>query len=366
MTPSKPEPLGRSAVTIRPVVPGDVPPFCTMAAMAHPGEPVCDPAFVHWKHLESPAGPSTLVSLAGPDGAERGRIWSMPRVWRHRGRRLDARNPVDLVVDERHRSLPVLMLLLRRATTDPGVRGDIVFHTSNPTTGFIYERMMRMEPVVELDAAAWPVSPVACLLARGGRRPSRGTRVLDRFARTVVRPIALAASRRVALVDDVDRRAQMAAVEAFHARNTLAHERSPEWLRWRLRGPGSAPASGYALHWITHRGRTIGWVGTADRTVDGLRMRFVIDIAVPGAGRATIRATWWKVIASACSAATDVLIYFGNSEGNPDQRRLRAWPLVPIPRERVPQRLPLFVHGGGVSHDEVRGGYWVMSDFDMV
>lgn len=353
-------------MVIRPADAGDIEAFCAMSERAHPGEPVCAPAFAEWKHLAAPAGPSTIVSLVGPDGDERGRIWSMPRAWRHRGTSIDARNPVDLVVEEKHRSLPVLMSLLRRAIADDAVSGDVVFHTSNPTTGFIYERMMRMEPACQLDAAAWPINPMSCGLSARGGRPSHFARLIDGIARTIVRPVASLAGRRVELVKHADPAQQAAVAAAFHARQSLAHDRSPDWLAWRLRGPASSPAGEYALRWVIRGGRTIGWVATADREVDGLRVRFVLDVVLPGAGSATIRATWWRVIARACAGPADVLVFFANVEGNADQRRLAAWPLIRIPRDRVPQHVPVFVHGDGVPRDDVRAGYWTLSDFDMI
>jgi hypothetical protein len=353
-------------VVIRPAAEADVGLFCDMSRRAHPGEPVCDATFVRWKHLESPAGTSTLVSLAGPDGDERGRIWSMPRTWRHRGRLIDARNPVDLVVEEEHRSLPVLISLLRRAITDDDLSGEVVFHTSNPTTGFIYERMMRMQPMVELDAAVWPVNPLTCAQVARGKTPSRLVRMIDGILRTAIRPLASLAGRRVVLAREADPAQKAAVVAAFHAGQRLAHDRSPEWLEWRLRGPSTSPAGEYALRWVLRDDRVVGWVGTADRVVDGLSIRFVLDVALPGARRPTIRATWWRVIARACSGQADILVFFGNLEGNDDQRRLRGWPLIAISRDRVPQRVPLFVHGDGVAADDVRTGYWTLSDFDMV
>ena len=354
-----------SRLVVREAGDADVATFCSMSRDAQSGEPICDEGFVRWKHLDGPAGPATVIELLGPDSELRGRMWAQTRSWRTGATVWPAANPVDLLIAEQHRSMQALMQLIRTGLQPPADDW-VVFHTSNPTTGFIYERLMRMKPKAELDALAFAPRPVGALSALRGRARGPFTQVLDSITATATRAAARVFGRRVGLAAEVPASVHEGLVHAFHAHEPIAHDRSLPWVAWRLRGPGA----GYALRWIVVRGKAIGWVGLADREVDGLRSRFVIDLVLaPDARPGDVRRVWWRLIRDAARSPIDVLLFFGNLEGNVSQRHLARLPMARVPRERLPQRLPLFVPSvpmEGMEQDPVPHGYWTLADFDMV
>jgi hypothetical protein len=361
-----PETAAKATTRVSTATDDDLRNFCAMSRAAHPGEPVCDPDFVRWKHLSSPSGSSIKVEVVDASGELRGRIWGMRRTLLHRGRRIAAINPVDLVINEEHRSFSTLITLMRKALLEPQSQGQLVYHTSNPTTGYIYERAMRMAPVLELDAGCVPIRPISLVAALSNRR--NRFEIVDAFFQMVIKTIGVVAGRRVTLTTNPQSVDFQRIAEIFHKDQVVANERSSVSLQWRLGGPTDSAAYSYSLQSVAYQGEILGWIGFADREIDGMAVRFVLDIVVPEADPRQVKAIWWKVIAETCGRSVDCIVFYGNSEGNEQLRKLISWPLIRVPRSRLPQRLPVFIHHAdlNLTHDDVRAGYWTLSDFDMI
>jgi hypothetical protein len=344
----------------------DLEAFCDLSELEYPGEPVTDPTFVAWKHLKGPDGPSTAVELKS--GADvQGRLWSQRRRWLIHGREHTASNPVDLVIRPEARALPSLLRLLNGAFAVGAKETDLVFHTSSPSTDLMYRRFMHMVPVADLDGAVIPLRPAHLLAARRNASADLLVRGLDAVWGALLRGVGRMLGRSVALVENVTPEDGDRIVTAFHEEEQVASVRDASWRDWRFRDPA---APGYRFRWILWRGRPLGWLAIADRDVDGMRLRFVLDVVAPGAATTRLgRALWWTVAAGAYADGRDAVVLLANLKGNERLSQLTRLPFVRVARTRLPQEVPLFVRWSDASHEDLldlAGGYWTMADFDMI
>ena len=131
---------------------------------------------------------------------------------------------------------------------------------------------------------------------------------------------------------------------------------------------GSGPD---AERWLVRRGHAVGYVVVTDREVDAVRGRFVLDLVFPGSPSWLARwSMWLQLAADGARSGSHALVFFYN-RANPRLARLASLPLVTVGRERLPQRVPVFVRpapGAAASRLEAvdwSRGYFLMSDFDL-
>ncbi len=108
-----------------------------------------------------------------------------------------------------------------------------------------------------------------------------------------------------------------------------------------------------------------------DRDVDGTRGRFVVDLVIPSSpSRIVLWATWLQLAAAAARDGRHALFFFYN-RANPRLARLASFPWVTVGRERLPQRVPIFVRPARRAESspldgvDWEAGYFVLSDFDL-
>ena len=342
--------------------------FLALTATHYSDKSVNDQNIVAWRHLESPMGPSTTVELV--DGDETvGRMWTQLHPWLINGVRVTAANPVDFLVREDHRNLPAFMSLFRATMQEAHVRADIVFHTSNPVTDDLYRKLMRLEPVTELDGAVLPIRPFAVARATKVLDARIIGKMFDAVARAGIRVIGWA-SRVVgiSLLDNSSLSDQDAVISAFRSEEQVCGARTAEYRDWRFRGAGPIR---YHERLIVRRGEIIGYVVTSDRDVDAVQGRFVIDLVLPGSQPWFVRWSLWAQLAAAAARDRRQAIFFFYNRSNPRLAKLASLPLVTVARERLPQRVPVFVR---LRSDEDRpailsavlgSGYFVLADFDL-
>ncbi|MFL5844089.1 MAG: hypothetical protein ACJ762_05285 [Solirubrobacteraceae bacterium] len=344
----------------------DIPAFCALAATEYPGEPVTDVDYVVWKHLRGPDGPSTAIELKAGD-AVKGRIWGQRRRWRVHGREHAASNPIDLVIEPDARALPSLLRLLKGSFAIGMEEADLIFHTSSTSTDMMYRRFMHLTPVADLDGGVIALRPAHLLSARGKRKAGPLARAADAVFGLLAGGVARVLGRSIALVPEVEPAEDARIIAAFHAEEAVAGVRDVPWRDWRLRDPSIA---GYSFRWIVAKDRPVGWLAVADREVDGMQLRFVLDVIAPGAVTSGFaRSLWSAASADALAAGRDAIVVLANFGGNERLSGLARLPLIRVARSRLPQEVPLFVRwseNARGDEPDLGVGYWTMSDFDMI
>lgn len=345
-----------------------VPDFVALSSTHYQDGPVTDPDFVCWRHLEAPTGPSIAVELV--DGSDRvGRMWILKQRWNVHGKIRAAANPVDFLIREDHRRLPSFLSLFKGTMKEAHRNADVVYHTSNPLTDNLYRKLMKYEPVTELDGALLPVRPFAVARTTGVLNLGIAGTLLDGFFRVGVWLVGRASRcLRVTLAPNASVDEAEAIAVSLRAEESVCNARIAEDVAWRYRGAGSIA---YKRCWIRRHGRVVGSVVTTDRQVNGLRGRFVVDVVWPGRPpRRAIRAMWAQVGAEGAADEIDAVFFLAN-RANPRLARLTAWPMVAVGRDRLPQRVPVFVRlssdpdGNEVSETDWSSAYLVLGDFDM-
>lgn len=342
--------------------------FLALTATHYQDEPVNDPAYVRWRHLDGPSGPSATVELIDGDDVV-GRMWINVVAWSVGGRDVRAANPVDFLIREDHRRLPAFMGLFRSTMNESLQRAELVYHTSNPLTDDLYRKLMKLEPVTELDGALVPTRPFGAAEAAGVFRSGAVGRMLDSVyaigARAAGMVSRLAGVRLGSAPSPAD---QDEVVRCFVAEEPVCNSRSAAHRAWRHAGAG---AIRYEEQWIHRRGRPIGYVVTSDRDIDDIRGCFVVDLVLPGRPSAlTVAAVWLQVAAGAARRGRHAVFFFHN-RANPRLARLARLPMITVARSRLPQRVPVFVRPardadpGLLADVDLAAGYFVLTEFDM-
>lgn len=327
-----------------------------------------DPAIVSWRHLEADTGPSTAIELVDGDAVV-GRMWTQVRPWVVKGTLLRAANPIDFLIREDHRKLPAFMSLFRSTMKTAELEADLVYHSSNPLTDDLYRKLMKLKPVTELDGALFPMRPFALAKAAGvvnvgllGTISDLATSILVRFAALVARVggVKLVCAPSAAQQDRV--------MAAFQREEPVAGGRSSTHRAWRFKGAGEIS---YRTDWIQIRGRNRGYVVTADRDVNGIRGRFVVDLVLPEPVTGVHRWSLWLQVAGSAARHGEHAVFFFYNRQNPRLRSRAGAPLVTVARSRLPQQVPVFVRTHSRTDAQVvdgvdwASGYYVLSDFDM-
>lgn len=343
-------------------------PFLQLTETYYCDKPVNVASVVRWRHLDSPLGPSTTVELV--DGAEPvGRMWIQVHEWKVRGCVVRAANPCDFLIREDHRRLPAFMSLFKATMNESQQLADLVYHTSNPLTDDLYRKLMKLKPVTDLDGALMPVRPFGAAQAAGVVRTGVLGRVADAAFSSIVRVVGwLSKLSGVRLGGSPSLAEQERVVAEFLVEESVCGTRSAAHRDWRHRG--AAPIA-YQEHWVNQGGRSIGYIVTSDRDLEGINACFVVDIVFPGRpSRLTLWSVWLQMAALAAGRGRHAVFFLYNRL-NPRLARLALLPMVNISRDRLPQKVPVFVRPSKNADPKIFDGldwscgYFVLSDFDM-
>ena len=342
--------------------------FAELTDTYYSGEAANEGVIVRWRHLEGPLAPSTAVELVS--GNEHvGRMWIQRQAWRVRSSRIIAANPIDFLIREDHRKLPAFLSLFKATMKKSHEIADFVVHSSNPLTDDLYRKLMKFKPVTELDGAVLPIRPFAVAKTGGVVDAKIIGRMADVLVAGCWRLLSLIArAGGVALSAAPAPDEQERIVDLFHSEQEVCTERGALYRAWRFAGAGSVS---YEQQWITRRGKTVGYLVFSDRDVRGSKGRFVIDFVYPQQpGRLALISLWLQVAGSAARSGREAVFFFYN-KSNPQLAAIGGFPLVTVPRSRLPQQIPVFVRLSEHLPAELdqpvawASGYFVMSDFDM-
>jgi hypothetical protein len=246
---------------------------------------------------------------------------------------------------------------------------DFVYHTSNPLTDDLYRKLIKLRPVTELDGALLPVHPFGAAQAAGLFKSG----VLGRFADgafaaavALIGRLSYLTGARLDTVPSLNDQERI--LTEFVAEEPVCGTRTKTHRDWRCHGAGPIV---YQEHWLSQGGRSLGYILTSDREINGIKACFVIDIVLPGRpSRLVLWSLWMQVAALAAGRKRHAVVFLYN-RSNPRLKRLASLPMVKVSRERLPQQVPIFVRPSQSSDPAVfnnvawSSGYFVLSDFDM-
>jgi hypothetical protein len=129
--------------------------------------------FLHWKHMRSPFGPSTLM-VAETDGEVVGFYAYMAWRFRAHGQIMKAMRGVDLAVHPAHRRRGVSLAI----RAEPSFSGDVAFFWSNPNEpsrpGSLISGRSRVDGLPRFAAPGGPMrETIRRARGRGSRTPER-------------------------------------------------------------------------------------------------------------------------------------------------------------------------------------------------
>ena len=321
---------------------------------------------IKWRHLNSPAGPSTSVQLHN-DVRQIARIWVQSNYWRLSQNELRVASPIDLLIDPGFRKTQVFISIFNSGMKTALSDADLVLHTSNPLTDDLYRKLLKLSPITDLDGAIFPLRPIELLSKRIGITLPKMLKIFDTFFKWLVllMTTVLRGDLRVTAVPETN--IQESIIENFHLTQSFASRRSAQDREWRYSGAGSFS---YQIQWFKSGNSPIGYLVWSDREINGIKGRFIIDVVFgENLSKYTRIIMWSRAINIAIANGVHALFFFYNSKCD-TLRSLSGFPMVRVKRSLLPQQIPIFVR---YREDRtvpdadslMSKGYFVLADLDM-
>ena len=338
--------------------------FLEMTHLEYGPSDTTNPDHIRWKHLDSPFGVSTYVSL-GDTGQVVGRALVQPRALHTASKAFNVASVMDLLIDQKHRSTPVNFINLTKACGNIE-NYDLVFHTSNERTFPLYSKLFRFPNPFSLRAYGFPVRLAGVFAAILGRRidaidwltaPLRCLLVV--IAYVVNFFVRLDITQRGMNDDELETLSTKCLQKSgpFLARTNA-------FLKWRFTDAPCWPAT---IFRIDRNGVFLGYVVTRKVELGGLNhlvlMDFVLDPDIPFFVQITLR-LW--LIRKAITSGVDSLFTMVNSYST-IARKCVGFPLLSIPDKLLPHATPIFVraHSNDIKELESdRSIHMTLADLD--
>ena len=352
---------------IREVTPSLVAEFVEFSLVEYKSGGPTDASVVEWRHLTNSSGPSTAVMLKnGPQII--GRIWIQFNHWSVLGQELRTASPIDFLIRPDARRIQNFLELFKSGIRVSCDNADLVLHTSNPLTNDLYQKLLKLIPVTELDGAILPLRPFSLFPRpkKFGLSPlmSMGDIVYSTSLRILCKVVT---SSNIRFVDTPTLIEQTDLISKLHLLE-ICGRRSPLDRSWRFAGTGEFK---YFVQWIANKNGILGYVVWSDRLINEVEGRFIVDVVLPGQHSWwTILNIWLKVASRALKDGSQALFFFYNKL-NPSLKKLASFPFIRVKRERLPQRIPIFIRVPDSKKWKIQSdidwsiGYFVLSDFDM-
>jgi hypothetical protein len=302
-----------------------------------------DPDHVRWKHLKSPFGASSYVSLIENNRIV-GRGLIQPRTLLTVGKSSNVASVMDLLINREHRTTPVHFIKLTKACGNV-CKFDLIFHTSNERTFPLYSKLLRFPNPFSLQAYGFPVRLAGLLSSMIGKRVD----ALDWFTaplRWLLQGIAYAAVSMTAL--DISEQmisdGELEKLSEKCLRQYGPHlARTNEFLKWRF---VDAPLWPAAVYRIDGNGLFLGYVVTRKMTLGNLNHLVLMDFLIdPDASLWVCIALRLWLIGQAITSRADTLFTMINPL-SAFARKCVAFPFISIPEKFLPHATPIFLREG--------------------
>jgi hypothetical protein len=354
------------ALLIRRVTPDLIADFIEFSKLEYKSGSAINLESIEWRHLNSPAGPSTSVQLHN-DAQQIARIWVQSNYWRLGQHELRVASPIDLLIDPDFRKTQVFISIFNSGMKTALSEADLVIHTSNPLTDDLYRKLMKLSPITDLDGAFFPLRPIDLLSKKFDIALPKIFQIFDATFRWLVMLMTTVMKGDLRITSAPQNNIQERIIEDFHLSQSFASRRSAQDREWRYSGAGSF---NYQIQWFKSGNLPIGYLVWSDREIDGIKGRFIIDIVfAENLSRYKQMILWSKAINIAIAEDLHALFFFYNSKCD-TLRSLSRFPMMRVGRSLLPQQIPIFVRHGKdmpvIDADSIMSkGYFVLADLDM-
>lgn len=338
--------------------------FLEMTQIEYGPSVTANPDHIRWKHLASPFGASTYISLVEA-GQVVGRALIQPRTLRTDSKMFNVASVMDLLIDRERRSTPINFINITKASGNVESY-DLVFHTSNERTFPLYSKLFRFPNPFSLRAYGFPVRLAGVFAAVFGRRVD----VID----WLTAPLRWLL---VAIADVVNFLARLEITQRAMSGDELETlctkclqksgpflARTNAFLKWRFT---EAPFWSATIFRIDRKGKFLGYVVTRKMELGGLNhlvlMDFVLDPDTPFFVQVGLR-LW--LIRKAITSKADALFTMVNSYSS-IARICVGFPLISIPDKLLPHATPIFVRARSNDCKELeadRSIHMTLADLD--
>lgn len=351
-------------ITVELLTDADLEKFLDLSLLEYGVSTSTNPDHIRWKHLDSPFGASTYVSLIDA-GQIVGRALIQPRTLCTATEVFTAASVMDLLIDSAHRTTPVNFINITKACGN--VAGnDLIFHTSNARTYQLYSKLLKFANPFSLKAYGFPVRLAGVAASIFGRRLA----VIDWFTapvRWVLEFVAYAVNS-VARLDISYREMSDAELEDICSkclRQSGPHlARSNAFLKWRFSDAPLWPADVWR---IDRKGKFTGYVVTRKMELGGLThlvlMDFILDPDIPLIAQISLR-LW--LIRKAITSQADALFTMVNPFSS-NARKCIGFPFISIPDKFLPHATPIFMRArtnDSIELEADRSMHMTLADLD--
>lgn len=319
---------------------------------------------IKWKHLDSPFGASTYISLVA-SGKIVGRALLQPRPLCIASQRFSAACVTDVIIDREFRSPPSNFINITKAAGNVSIF-DLAFHTSNERTYPLYTKLLHFPTPFSLRAYGFPLRFAGLFSKIIGRRiealdwftaPLRW--LLGIIASTVNFAARLDVSSRAMGEDELD---ALCTKCLRHSGPLFA--RTNAFLKWRF---ADAPLSPATVYRIDRKGQFIGYIVICKQEFGGLNHLVLKDFLLdPDTSIFVQVALRLWLIHRAIKSKVDTLFTMVNSFSR-IARKCVGFPLLSIPDRLLPHATPIFMRFRSVDNKEFemnRSTHFTMADLD--
>jgi len=321
-----------------------------------------DPRHIRWKHLESPFGVSSYVSLNENDRIV-GRALIQPRTLRTAVKSYNIASVMDLLINREHRTTPVNFIKLTKACGNVG-KFDLVFHTSNERTFPLYSKLLGFPNPFSLQAYGFPVRIAGLLCSVIGKRIDAIDWLTAPFRRLIEGAAYLVGSAASLSIEEKpisDSELEALSEKSLRLSGPLL-ARTNEFLQWRFYDAPLWPATVYR---IDRRGLFLGYVVTRKMELGNLNHFVLMDFLIdPDAPLFVYIALRFWLIAKAGASKADTLFTMINP-CSAYSRKCVGFPLMGIPEKLLPHGTPIFVRAGADKSLDLDGAmHLTLGDLD--
>lgn len=319
---------------------------------------------IKWKHLDSPFGASTYISLVA-SGKIVGRALLQSRPLCTASQRFSAACVTDVIIAREYRSPPSNFINVTKATGNVPMF-DLAFHTSNERTYPLYTKLLHFPNPFSLRAYGFPLRFAGLFSKIIGRR----VEVLDWFTAPlrwllsiIASAVNFAARLDISLRAMGDDELDALCTKCLHQSGPL-FARTNAYLKWRF---ADAPLSPSTVYRIDRKGKFIGYIVICKQELVGLNHLLLKDFVLdPDTSLFVQIALRLWLIRSAIKSKVDTLFTMVNSFSS-IARKCVGFPLVSIPDRLLPHATPIFMRFRSNDNKEFemyKSTHFTMADLD--
>ena len=326
---------------------------------------VVDELHVTWKHLSSPYGASSVISLRNESELIIGHTFLQPRKFCiDFFRSYNGAVVTDLVINPLFRNAATL-IAITRAIKSP-LNFDMVLHTSNEVSDQIYKKLFKFPVSCDLNSAGIPINFGSILRSRLKNVIAIS---LVNLISIAWRWLLIALNRVIGFFSPLKFVTEPSECEVEEVLSDFAKicgshfERTPGFLKWRFK---DGPLFNGRTKWIESGGVCIGYLVFKDVHISGLKVCVIMDVCfrrhLSLMESIAIKLLSITLAINGSCDAVFTLCNFNNSA----LKWLQDFPFIKIPDEVLPHPSPIFIHASEEVYPSLnrKSIYLTLADLD--